>query len=280
MSQPKHYVFHANACGVAARIRRPADLTLPAHGAVSLPLTGGVSEINHGAVRWDEGRAPSEAPYIAFDAVHSRVHGDYEDTARAVAMTRGEVPVETLAAATRVHSEIANLHVLGRVKVARAVMTLQAHSADGEPSIRCDGSTLEGVEVDGHPIRITLATAFFTQHDTLTGLGAAARAGHNRQCFFDAGPSAIHGFIHPNGLGKATLVTGIEWEGRAHPDAAIEGHAIRIPDFGRVYFAELFVTAASRRLTMLRFQLGSPVGGEVCAASGDTNGSQWPPTGG
>jgi hypothetical protein len=285
MSQPRHYVFHASACGVAARIRRPVPMTMEAHGAVSLPVTGGISRAEHPAVQWGErphaAGAGAKAPYyITFSSASSHVDGDFEDAERAVAMTRGEVPVESLAALTRVTSEVNNLAVIGRVTIGKLVMSLQARGAGGEPCIRCEGSLLEGVAVDGYPVRITLATDFFCEHDTLTKLGAAATAGHNRHCFFDGGAGAQHGFVHRTGTGKATLVTGMAWAGQAHPEATIDGHCITVPDFGKVYFAELFVSAASRRLTMVRFQLGSPDGGDASAGSGDTNGSQWPPTGG
>jgi len=50
-----------------------------------------------------------------------------------------------------------------------------------------------------------------------------------------------------------------------------------VPDFGKIYFGEMFIKGDSRRLTMVRFQLGSPDGGEVAAAEGETNPSTWPP---
>jgi hypothetical protein len=50
-----------------------------------------------------------------------------------------------------------------------------------------------------------------------------------------------------------------------------------VPNFGKIYFGELYITGDSRRLTMVRFQLGSPYGGEVVAAEGESNGSHFPP---
>ena len=51
---------------------------------------------------------------------------------------------------------------------------------------------------------------------------------------------------------------------------------MRVPNFGRIYFGEMFISGDSRRLTMVRFQLGSDDGGEVTAAEGETNGTIWP----
>ena len=63
----------------------------------------------------------------------------------------------------------------------------------------------------------------------------------------------------------------IRWDGAPHPTATIHGHVVHVPDFGKIYFGEMFITGDSRRLTMVRFQLGSPDGGEVTAAEGETN---------
>jgi hypothetical protein len=70
----------------------------------------------------------------------------------------------------------------------------------------------------------------------------------------------------------------IEWDGTPHPNAEIHGHVVYVPEFGKIYFGEMFITGHYRRLTMVRFQLGSPDGGEIVAADGETNGSNWPPT--
>ena len=52
-----------------------------------------------------------------------------------------------------------------------------------------------------------------------------------------------------------------------------------VPDFGKIYFGEMFIAAHSRRLTMVRFQLGSHDGGEIVAADGDVpTEAPFPPT--
>jgi hypothetical protein len=69
----------------------------------------------------------------------------------------------------------------------------------------------------------------------------------------------------------------MHWDGPPHPTATIHGHVVNVPDFGKIHFGEMFITGDSRRLTMVRFQLGSPQGGEVVAAEGETNPNLWPP---
>jgi hypothetical protein len=79
-----------------------------------------------------------------------------------------------------------------------------------------------------------------------------------------------------NGMVLCTLVEKMEWDGREHPTARIDGNTLIIPDFGKVYFAELLIGDYARRLTLVRIQLGSPEGGDATASEIETNGSFWP----
>jgi hypothetical protein len=78
------------------------------------------------------------------------------------------------------------------------------------------------------------------------------------------------------GVLYATIVREIRWEGRPYPGAKIDGHSVIVPDFGTVYFGELFVASSERRLTMVRFELGSPVGGYADVGDVSSNGSLFP----
>jgi hypothetical protein len=58
--------------------------------------------------------------------------------------------------------------------------------------------------------------------------------------------------------------------------ATTDGHCVTIPDFGKIYIAELIVDSRSRRLNMLRFELGSPDEGDYAAGGVGGNGSWYP----
>ena len=49
-----------------------------------------------------------------------------------------------------------------------------------------------------------------------------------------------------------------------------------LPTFGRVFFGELLISEASRRLTMVRMALGSDAGGSAGGGDVETNGI-WSP---
>jgi hypothetical protein len=49
-----------------------------------------------------------------------------------------------------------------------------------------------------------------------------------------------------------------------------------VPNFGKVYFGELLMSALERRMTLARFELGSPLGGYVGGGDVGSNGSWYP----
>jgi hypothetical protein len=273
---PRRHIFHGHASGVSAHIRRPQDQLLPVQGCSTLPVTGGHAEQNLGPQSLDK--------WVSFDAVSTSAHGDYVDAAAGVATTTGAVAFDAAPTATKVNSEVRGLAILGRVHVAHAAVGLISHSAVGQaqPVIRLEGNVLEGVRIDDSRLAITLAEDFYQQCDTKDKLAQAHAAGLPSQHAHlllpldgSAGPATT--FPEANGTVKCTIVKEIRWDGDPHPTATIHGHVVRVPDFGKIYFGEMFITGDSRRLTMVRFQLGSPQGGEVVAAEGETNGNDFPP---
>lgn len=54
------------------------------------------------------------------------------------------------------------------------------------------------------------------------------------------------------------------------------GMQLIVPNFGKIYLAEMFVSKYSRSLTMIRMELGSPVDGDGSAGHLDLNGMGWP----
>jgi hypothetical protein len=279
---PRRYIFRGHANGVSARIRRPENQLLPVQGCSSLPVTGGLSESKVGPKQL--GR------WVTFEAVSCSAHGDYVDAEAAVATTSGEVAFDELPTETRVISDVLGLVVLGRVRIAHAAVGLISRSAvdDQQPVITLKGNVLEGVRIDDARLKITLAEDFFRECDTKDKLAARHAAGlapeHagllmplDDEDDDEGEDDEDTDFPEAEGTVKVTIVQEIAWDGDPHPTATIHGHVVRVPDFGKIYFGEMFITADSRRLTMVRFQLGSPDGGEVTAAEGESSGGGWPP---
>jgi hypothetical protein len=276
---PKRYIFHGRASGVAAHIRRPKDVLLPVQGCAALPVIGGHSECKIGPKKLSK--------LVSFKSALTSAHGDYVKAAEGVATTRGKLPFHKAATETRVTARVRGLEILGRVHIADLSLGLVSHSAIGaaQPPIFLEGNFIKGVRIDDAMLKIELAEGFFTTHDTKDKLKAAHKKGlpeHHARMFLPhkEGLEKVTSFPEANGIVKVTIVQSLEWVGKPHPTATIHGHVVEVPNFGKLYFGEMFITGDSRRLTLVRFQLGSPVGGECVACDGETNGSTVPPTGG
>ena len=74
-----------------------------------------------------------------------------------------------------------------------------------------------------------------------------------------------------------TIVREVKWTKKPHPTATIDKNLIEVPDFGRIFLGELLATGDSRRLTIMRLQLGSPFGISVGVGDVHTDGSWYPP---
>jgi hypothetical protein len=78
------------------------------------------------------------------------------------------------------------------------------------------------------------------------------------------------------GIIHATIVKSLRWADKPYPGATIDGHTVKVPELGLLFFGELLITEGSRRLTLARFELGSLWGGSASAIDVDTNGG-WSP---
>jgi hypothetical protein len=112
----------------------------------------------------------------------------------------------------------------------------------------------------------------------LDGLPREERARHEWvHDYADAGNNT-EDEISKRGSLLCSVVEGIETAGGSLPGAQV-GHAIHIPDFGRIFLAELIVGHHSFDLTMIRLELGCPVSGTVSVAQSSSSGTQVAPRG-
>ena len=272
---PRRYVFHGHASGVAAHIRRPEDVFLDVKSSVALPVIGGRVQSSEGPTTLDK--------WVSFDSATSSAQGDYISAADGKATTLGDLAFDAAATETRVSAQVRGLAILGRVHIANLSLGLISRSAQGtaQPPIRLEGNRIEGIRIDDARLKIELAEGFFTEHDTKDKLKTVHGKGlphHHSRLFLPCkvGEEEVTTFPEADGTVKCTIVQSLEWDGPKHKDAQIHGHVVVVPNFGKIYFGELFVTGNARRLTLVRFQLGSDDGGEVAAGDGQTNGQTWP----
>jgi hypothetical protein len=272
----RRFVFRGNAAAFGGRFVRPDDVFLEMPGASSLGVIGGRS------VSTFSGPAEKFKGYLSFESASTFAEGKFDDRAQAIELTHGRVKEETLITSTRVRAEINKLTVgtEKRLTVGKMVAELRSTSpkgGSGEPSIPVGEVSIAGLAIDGFRMRITLNSKPFAEHDThakvLRGIMKPAFAKqYGRQFFVGRG-----GMLKNRRQIHATLATKVEWEAERNPRAEIVGnHMVVVKDFGRIFFGEVLISAGSRRLTLMRLELGSDGGGMAGGPDLDVNGTYSP----
>jgi hypothetical protein len=269
----------------------------------SLPVTGGRSVANIPRTRCED--------LFSVESAKTFAEGLFEDRDRFREYTHRRVEQDTLVASTRVYADVKGLSIgrTPRMTIARLRADFGARSplgsgqptitvadvkADGKHASKDDGKeggvSIEGVEIDGHTLIVELNVEPFQRLNTHAKLLAAADEPEFVKASGDAllMRTARHGEAAPPPAGRlmqasygtlyTTIVKSIYWQGRPFPESEIRGHKVILPKFGRVYFGELLISESSRRLTMVRWALGSDAGGDAAAADVQDNGGwSWSP---
>jgi hypothetical protein len=243
-----------------------------------LTVVGGRSRAQAGATRFGQ--------FVSFGAAGTTADGLFDDLNRQIDLTFGRVEESALSMTTRVAAEVTALSVGDKpkltVKRVRAAMTGRSPAGSGEPPIAVGNDTvIEGAAIDQFGLVITLAPAVFQTLDTLSKVSTAA---DDPQFVRESGD---HFFLKPPAAGApapptrlttsrgttyATVVKSIKWAASPFPGATIDQHVVTIPELGKIFFGELLITGLSRRLTMIRLELGSPIGGYIACTEVETNG--------
>ncbi len=306
----KRFIFNGSAVAFAGRIRRPDDVFVNAAAPCHLPVTGGLSEARI------EGPGVDPFLYknlITFSAAYSRAQGDFSDPRRAVDFTRGNHGQNELPTNTAVQTRLENLQVHSEADPNEnapertfSASLLEAHLES--TSNRRDAvsfrsmaavftgvglTTVEPTGTSTASLLVHTATEIFDANDTKAKLiETFAKDGDFRKqyaaMFYPPGAN-LPGFLD-NLFGKheipnadqgpvvATFVTRLEWVGGVAPQGTeILNNRLTISGLGRIYFGEIIIDEGSRRVTLLRFELGSTHGGDASACELVSNGTTWPP---
>jgi hypothetical protein len=280
MDLRRRFIFRGNAAAIGGRIVRPGDLVIDSSTASSLTVSGGRSRAQTGATRFGE--------WVRFGGAATSAEGLFDDVKQQIEFTYGRVAEDALTMSTRVSADVTALSVGDKPKLTikhiNASMSSKSPAGSGEPAIAVGRDTIiDGAAIGGRGLIVELAVPLFQKYDTRSKLLMAAddpqfvrKSGAN--LFMNA---AVAGKAAPPtgrlvqsfGTTYATIVRSIKWEGEPYPGATIDQHVVTVPDFGRIFFGELLITDQSRRLTMVRFELGSPIGGALSCVEVETNGS-------
>jgi len=283
MNLIRRFVFRGNASPIAGQIFRPRTIIIDVKGgASSLGVSGGRSQAQIDGQEFGE--------IIKFGSAFTLAEGLFDDDKEAAAVTDHKGKQSSLTSTTTVTAETREVSVgvkpIVTLKRVRGTLVSRAPSGSGEPSIApARDTTIQGVSIGGFGLVVDLNVSFFQKYDTRSKVLAAADdpkvVGKYASHFVS--DAAIEGvkpsrtaIVQRFGVLYTTIVRELRWEGKPFPGATIDGHSVIVPNFGTVFFGELFIASSERRLTMVRFELGTPIGGYADVGDVSSNGSLFP----
>jgi hypothetical protein len=253
------YHYHAAAHAFSARFTRPIEHLIEVQAATSLPTIGG-----HGNSHVEEFRFQE---FISFRRGYSHVSGSKSDVDGAYT--------------TLVTSVIEGLNILDVITADRIVGRMaSSHSAqESEPRITIVGSKLENLRIAGCKVEISLDFDLFERISTF----AAARKE------LDSNPNFRKMALDPFQTGETIPTPGAQGvilcsclkdldASKCPGVKRLAHHALSVPEFGNIFLGEILLQHCERTLTMLRFDLGSPVCASGTAVQALSNGQSWPPS--
>ena len=258
------FLYNAHGHALSGEILRPFRETIEVQAGMSLPTIGG-----YGCARVENFRLKCA---VSFKSAFTQVMGSFD--------------AETKNHTTLVSTTIEGLNFLDVVTADRIVMRLASHFhldndvnppvVDKEPHITVLGSHFVNLRIAGCLAKIDFDHELFLRIDTFDALRKelASNGGFSKMALDPYHTGRAQELPGPCGIVLCSLAKDIHVD---CPGVTRKGHVLTVPEFGKIYVAELIAEHSRRTLTMLRFELGSPGGGGGTAGSGQSNGSSYPP---
>jgi hypothetical protein len=253
----KTFIYNASALAIGGTFTRPIERVINVPASSTLPREGGYNTARTGKYRLEE--------FLSFESAYTQVAGSQDPKDKSFT---------SLASAT-----VEGLNILDVLTADRVVAQLAVnHPADGgEPEIVPLGTRFDNLRIAGCPIKVDLDLAMFTTLGTFSsfrdryakdrGFRDQARQRFLWDKMEEDAPPETDGTVC---CSLTRRIVGL--------DTSIErrGYKLRIPQFGTVYIAEIFLSPKRRKITMLRLDLGSPAEARMSVGEVDGNGSTFP----
>jgi hypothetical protein len=277
----RRFLYHAHGSAIGGMITQPFKAEIASSSATSLPVIGGFASAKDGAYQLKD--------VISYQSAHTYVSG----------IQTGDGAYNSV-----VTCVVEGLNILHVITADAIIGRVSSNHKDGEqPEIIPLGSSFENLKIAGQPLQVDLNHDLFAQYPTHSALlghyesgskgnkGAtkstnAPKARYHWGLTSEKIPPAIAkgmlmepgaGWHKSNGVLHTSMVKQVRPVGAGNSAEELPyAYAIHIPQVGNLYLAELFSSADTKRLTMLRVELGSPFAGVAAVAEPVTNGSWYP----
>jgi len=259
MSVPVKRVFHyhASAHALSGQFTRPVQHLIEVQAATTLPTIGG-----HGNARVDDFRFND---FVSFKAGYTHVSGSE--------LREGDKVFHT----TLVTATLEGLNFLDVVTADRLVARISSYHVfeEKESHFSFVGTKFENLRIAGYPVEVELNERLFAHLGTFDKVRKELETDQEfRKMAEDPFQTGQRQKLDDvNGEILCSLIKKMK---TGAPGVTVEGHAFSVHHFGRVYLAETLTSRCKRTLTMLRFELGSPVSGSSAAGEVVGNGEPWP----
>jgi hypothetical protein len=252
------YIYNAQGHALSGHVTQPVDQFIEVQAGMSLPTDGGV-----GTARVDNFRFRE---FVSFSAGYTHVSGVeiHKDTfATLVTATVENLKILDVVTADRVVARVASTH------------DISGRKPDPEPQITLFGSTIENLKIAGCPVHLTFADELFLRLKTFDAIRNEFQK--NAEFRRIAADPFLTGkpknSVELDGVVLCSLVKDMTIDCKG---ITRKGHALVVPEFGKVFIGEVIARHRKRTVTMLRMELGCPVTGTMMAAQGGGNGHPWP----
>ncbi len=267
------FFYHAHGVALGGAIVRPFNKLIPAQAGASLPITGGFGVSRAERFRF-EGMVSFASAYTEVSGSQSAQDGSYN---------------------TLVTTTVEGFNFMDVLTADTIVARLSTvHAADAEQAkIIPLGSEFVNLRIAGHPVEVDLDLDLFCRLDTFQGF--QERFERDREFQLMARKRFLWGELDKDvpqflqerynwhrqqpglpqskGIVQCSLVKDLQC---ACPELKRYGHILVVPQIGKIHVAEILLSKQSRRLTMLRLELGSPVEGTITVAGDEGNGVAFP----
>jgi hypothetical protein len=277
----RRFLYHAHGSAIGGSITQPFKADIASSSATSLPVIGGFACAKDGPYQLKD--------VISYKSAHTYVSG----------IQTGDGAYNSV-----VTCVIEGLNILHVITADAIIGRVSSNHKDGEqPEIIPLGSSFENLKIAGQPLQVDLNHDVFTQNPTHSALLSYYESGNKGNKGATKGtpkaryhwgldsekvpPALAKGMLmepgagwsksKSNGVLHTSLVKQVRPVGTGNSAEELPyAYAIYIPHVGNLYLAEVFSSADTKRLTMLRVDLGSPFAGTVAAAEPIANGSWYP----
>jgi len=190
----------------------------------------------------------------------------------------GKTHFTTLVTAVAEGLNILDVVTVDRI-VARFASSHTFNENDNEPHFTLVGTKFENLQIAGCKTEVELDIKLFEKIPTFEAARNEFKSNREFRKIAED-PFESKDVLPEQPLHGAILCSIVDLKkmNTACPGVDRKGHCFIIPKFGKLFLGEILMQYGRRTLTMVRFELGSPVSATGTAVQLSSNGSPIPPT--